>query len=1637
MNFKLFAIVLMAILAMPIAFSASYKVWDDPNFNTRIRVNVTNNGSIAENNYPVKVGVSASNPNYVRVFCNGTEPQFSVEMGGYDNKYDVSFRVISPLNSFNDSCFVYYNASKEYPASSYLVNDKYWDFSLPLGNMTSISNVAEYFYLNEGNLSSANMIWSYGAASYYGVSGGVLKSLTKSYASEPNYYNFAILKGNPIPRETLFEYVGQGDIIGTGRGCGMVFGKNTNHTYYTFGYGETSPQHRYFAVDDFSNVFQIAAVNTSGSTYYNSTAHQGASNSNFTKGVVRWKRNGASSVDYYFTNNTPIVTPGYSNRVLFNKTQGNWNNTVGYAGFSYVNKCQYSSIKYTALSENISILSKVEHPSTFVDILSPTGTIANREVLNFMFVPYSDIGEITRCSVEINETWGHYSNTTTMNVNQTNTIPVSLGSNASTSDYKYNVTCTIQGSNYSDYATLTVLDSLNVSHTPCVLVNKNIVFTDNATCTGYLGSTNKNITISNGVAVKFQGAILNFSGVNPTIIVDGALIVNRSSLLHTSATSAQGMAINTEGADAPLQIIKSKFGNTRGIKMRVANSMINGLAINGTRGSGYSGAFPIYIQYAKWTTINNVSIYDAKNSLPIYVNSSTGTRISNIFLDGSATLGNNYVYVFDSNHTSFTNLTSYYGGTFNLGSYVGVTGATIKNFMAKNIKFMNTSGSAPMLTYSGTNMHFKNITFSNIYARRNLSVAYNTNAISLSTRSIKDCKIVNSSFTDYRSSTFMPFETKVASTTYSNATTYCKLVNVSFYNSTSGLMMSKPYYTSSVTREQIYWYYQPLVRGSASGGRTPYSGVNITISSKRLGIVNASVLTQSNGVPLASATNLLYSAKVNSSTITRQKYNITVSKDGHMNTSTNLLINNSNWNSAIMLLGLDAINIVPNFANKTAVTKHQIWRLNATVTSSASRLDNESVYGRIGSGSWVKLRNTSSGNPSWFFAPVNITQQGGQYYFITVNASDTLGNTSVIDGNAIYVSLPARYVIGFTNKTAIRKYRNWELNVSVVAPYLNNESVYARFDSDSWIKLRNVGSPNASFFYKAMNMTLQTGQYHYITFNMTDSLGDSLVQDGYAIWVYDECTINATRPMAYMRFNAVCSGSYNVVGNLTIEDGATVEFRNAELRMNANNQSVYVRGAVIFNRTVVKKAGTLKTQFWDLRERASADAPLRVIKSYFNSMRYFFPSKSKPMVDGAYLNESRVMGIYINASHNGVFRNITISPYASSFGAINPDGAGTLLNTTFDGMVINSHNVVLPYLVVISQGYTSINRLYARNINVKNAQSIVYLYGGYGSVIVKNITVENVVGTTVGYSAAVSANPLYYLADNSGGDNAPIKNVILRNWNLRHNASNASLNNHAYLGVTAPCAGYVYYAGVRNFTLEDMELYDYNYNKSGALYMPFVLTTTPVLANTDEFVLRNITVYNTTSGLPVDFPYYACAGTYDQQHFVNYWYFQPNVAYSNGTAVEGANITLSSMRFGSKSFLTQANGVPYGTSDSLFLGVRVNGTTVTRFRYNITVEKDGYIMNSSNNTLLNNSNWYELGIMLQEVPPTPPSPSYTSQFSAMDIGSAAVDAVAGALAGLAGVAFSLGSIVGIVIVLGLILGVPLIIGEIIKTMRRK
>lgn len=1104
----------------------------------------------------------------------------------------------------------------------------------------------------------------------------------------------------------------------------------------------------------------------------------------------------------------------------------------------------------------------------------------------------------------------------------------------------------------------------------------NTVFSSNITCEGGMGNTTGNITINDGVYVEFRGATLNLTGLNPTVTVNGALIVNRSSLIHRNSTDlTEGLTVNTDGADAPLQIIKSKFGATKNILIRPANSVINGLVLNGTRWTGayyYSIRTPIFVKSAKWTVINNVSIYDARNYVPIVVNSSTGTRVSNVFLDGSATLGYNYVYILDSNHTQLVNVTSYNGGSLYFGSYSGVTGATIKNFTAKNLRFLNTSQFlAPVQIQSGTNMHFKNITFANIYARRNLSNTFNSRAILFETRSIKDCKIVNSSFTDYRYNTYMPFETKVSSTTYSNATTYCSFKNVTFVNSTSG-MMNKPYYTSSVTREQLYWYYQPLVRGSASGGRQLILGANISIASKRLAL-NVSILTQADGVPLASADNLLYSAKVNASTVTRYRYNISISKDGHTNSSVNALINNSNWNQNILLLGLDEINIIPNFANRTAVTKHAVWRVNATVTSLASALDNETVYARIGSGSWIKLRNTSSGNPSWFFAPVNITQQGGQYYFITVNASDTLGNISVIDGNAIFVNLPARYAIGFMNKTAVRKYRNWELNVSVVAPYLSNESVYARFGSGSWIKLQNSGSPNASFFFKGMNMTLQMGQYHYVTFNMTDTFGDTLVQDGYAVWVYDECTINATAT-AYMRFSGVCSGAYNVIGNLIIEDGANVEFRGATLNMTANNQIVSIRGSVVFNRSTVKKASASETQYWDLYERKSADFPIRIYNSYFNSLRYFYPSKNRTVINGLHLNNSVYYGIYVNSSSHGSYHNITaIGSSATGVGGISADGlVGTLTNTTFDGIYVNKGSIrpsAIGYAVIQS---APIKKLDIRNINVMNVAHVVYLYGGYPSVIIRNMTIENVTGTVQGYySGGIkrTAIPLFYYIDNSGTDVSPLKNILLRNWELRLNITNASMNNNTWMGTDF--GGFVYGAGVRNFTIEDMKLYDFKLNSSTGMKMPFVLLTTRTLADTDEIAVKNVTVYNTSTGAAIDLPYfpYDSATYLSQQRFASYWYFAPNITYSNGTAVEGANITLSSKRFGDKSFLTQANGVPYGTSDSLFLGVRVNGTVITGYRYNVTVEKEGCFANSSDNMLLNNSNWGALGFTLQEIPP--------------------------------------------------------------------
>lgn len=1018
----------------------------------------------------------------------------------------------------------------------------------------------------------------------------------------------------------------------------------------------------------------------------------------------------------------------------------------------------------------------------------------------------------------------------------------------------------------------------------------NTVFSSNITCEGGMGNTTGNITINDGVAVEFRGATINFTGINQTIFVEGSLLVNRSRIDHVQPTSVEGWFIQTANSDAPLRILKSAADGMGVIIVRKSGSEINGLQINGWAAKG-GYAYGSYMGFRYQAgisafrnitslTFNNITFNAVKrpNTYGILLNRTSGVRLTNLVM--SSTNRSAAVYLVTdglSNFTSYENITAYSGGAipYAPNSFQSVNDyPRWKNISIRNVKIMNGS-LFPITHIGGGNIYWKtlnNITIKNVIARKNISAVDGAYMWVVSGRMRTanfSCFVRDTVLYDYyyfSSGMKQPYRF-----TNGNASGigYCVLVNATAINTTANAYMNYPYIAEGSAR--FYYYFQPRIAGSAAGGKVPFSGANITIASKRFGL-NTSVLTNADGRPYGTANDLLYALNVSAGTINRFRFNVSVTKGAYTNT-TQMLINNSNINQSIMLMVPSAVNIYTGFTNRTAIRRDGNFLLNATVTSATS-INNESVYARFSNSTWV----------------------------------------------------------------------------------------------GSWLKLSNA-SGSAGVFRRTANMSLKASQYYFVTYNASDNLGNTSALDGSAVWVYDECTINATRPMAYMRFSGVCSGTLAVVGNLTIASGVSMEFRNALLQMTANNQTIRIlgTGSVFFNRTTVRKSGATGRQWWYLTE--GKNAGVRVKNSYFNSISYgyFTVSRNGDTIDGAYFNSSMTATtqprISLNRSWNNAIRNVTFS--AKLGGSIYADRSR---NISVSGAASAAPFTAAAYAPFVSGG---LNRSRISNVSVRNGNYLVYiLLEDSTPTYLRDVAIENVVGTTKGHYAArrIAAIPIVlypYYYGSFGRPNDLMKNVLFKNWELRQNLTNASADNHAYFLSDA------YYGAIRNVTFEDMRLYDFAYNSSpsGISLMPFHLTATPTDADTDEFVLRNVTAYNTTAGMAVDLPYYGYSGASKRSRFASYWYFQPNITYSNGTAVEGANITLSSKRFGDKSFLTQANGVPYGTSDSLFLGVRVNGTAVTGYRYNVTVLKSGYVSNSTDNILINNSNWGSLGFTLQEIQP--------------------------------------------------------------------
>jgi hypothetical protein len=461
------------------------------------------------------------------------------------------------------------------------------------------------------------------------------------------------------------------------------------------------------------------------------------------------------------------------------------------------------------------------------------------------------------------------------------------------------------------------------------------------------------------------------------------------------------------------------------------------------------------------------------------------------------------------------------------------------------------------------------------------------------------------------------------------------------------------------------------------------------------------------------------------------------------------------------------------------------------------------------------------------------------------------------------------------------------------------------------------------------------------------------------------CDLNSVGNTVFAA-NVTCEGGMgNSTGNITINDGVRVEFRGAQMLFTGTNHTIHVMGSVVFNRTTVNKASSGITQFVRVLT-ASMDSPMRIYKSYFNATRAIGMTKDYSVVDGAYFNQatrsqaSTSFGLYNNRTADNIFiRNVTFDKgYAVP-------SMMFARNITITGMtIIGDADDLKASGIAAGIYFYTVNRTYVSNVRLQNAMAVGTLPSTY-----KNFTefgrIENVSGSVrgiTGYTNFLYVLPMYIGSVGYPSNSIPAaKNYYYRNFNVSRNMSHTPSSNIVALAT--------YYDGpIKNFTFEDMAFYDMYYSSSG-MKMPYLLRTnaTKTAAGGDEFVLINVTAYNSTTG-KLNIPYFTVQTATVRTRFANYWYFQPRVTDTGNASLAGAVITLSSLRLGNKSFVTQANGVPYGTGDSLFLGVRVNGTTVTRFRYNITVEKAGYATGSWNGTLLNNSNWDGLELALQALP---------------------------------------------------------------------
>jgi hypothetical protein len=462
------------------------------------------------------------------------------------------------------------------------------------------------------------------------------------------------------------------------------------------------------------------------------------------------------------------------------------------------------------------------------------------------------------------------------------------------------------------------------------------------------------------------------------------------------------------------------------------------------------------------------------------------------------------------------------------------------------------------------------------------------------------------------------------------------------------------------------------------------------------------------------------------------------------------------------------------------------------------------------------------------------------------------------------------------------------INITVSGENVSNDSVYYRIgNSGAWLNLANESQANGTnvIYYAVHNFT-SPGTFN-LYFNASDTLGHTIVVSGGSVLV-TVCIINPTGNTV-LAISGVCSGDLgSTIGNITINDGVSIELRDAMLAFSGNNNTYkihnfYVEGSLIVNNTRIKHP-YVQNGWWLRSQRA--DNPVKIKNSFLSGLETAilndFSSVSETIINAT--PRSRRGAFFLNKTNgvtfNGVDFHLNGTPSTSLIFPQQLIYVNISKNTTFLDISASAYASRALYLVyLISSNDTLIDgiRTYSQELGFSNGLIVnlpVYSYvqsaygGKVSGLVVRNFDLLNV------------TTSLWQIFGQSiaGQDDVLIEDGISRD--AYQHSIGANHNNLYYQGMRAQ---------ISNVTFKNITLIEGSYVASGIRYFPvyaqgYNLTSSNPIRYVDVYVL------NRTSGRYMNLPFFN--DTIFNHQMLFEWNYSPTIVYQNAT-LANPNITLN------------------------------------------------------------------------------------------------------------------------------------------------